>query len=84
MLRFPYPLLKSYPYPVITLYVFGYGKCTEYGFRTRTSGYGGRTDLGTRSNMYMCGFSKYNFLLPTNPTLIIILYFTQMIISNSS
>ena len=36
---FPYTILKSYPYPVITLYVFGYGNCTEYGFRTRTSGY---------------------------------------------
>ena len=36
---FAYPLLKSYPYPVITLYVFGYEKCTEYGFCTRTPGW---------------------------------------------
>ena len=34
----------------------------------------GRTDLGTRSNMYKYVFSKYKFLLPRNPNLIIRLY----------
>ena len=45
---FAYPLLKSYPYPVITLYVFGYEKCTEYGFCTRNSGCG--STLKTQPN----------------------------------